>query len=176
MIERRETGILSWPKEYDPDLEIVEVHPLYIKILKPKRLNKPTRRLTTLMPKSSEISKLFDNLKEPYFMEMDSLGRAGDHYHRHKVEVFCPIEDTPLFLYLEHTKTKEKTVVTLVNNQKDTYVQYVILPGVTHTIINPSIAPVSYLVLSNVREKDAIASGDIIEQLIDISTFPSPNT
>ncbi|OGD86513.1 hypothetical protein A2Z23_03440 [Candidatus Curtissbacteria bacterium RBG_16_39_7] len=177
MVEQKAVEGSRWPKEYDPDLErVVESNSLYIKVERPKRIapNKPTRRLTTLKPKSPEITAHFNILEEPYFMEMDGQGRAGDHFHNKKVEVFCPVKNTPLFLYLEHVTSGEKAVVTLVNKKIDTYEQYVILPGVIHTIINPSIEPVPYLVLSNVKEKEAIGSGDVIEHQLDLSTFPSP--
>jgi hypothetical protein len=179
MVEAKREEGSGWPNEYDPDLErVTEINSLYIKIERPKRLasNKPTRRLTTLRPKSPEITVHFDTLEEPYFMEMDEEGRAGDHYHRKKVEVFCPIENTAIFLFLENIETGERAVVTLINNKRDTYEQYMVLPNVVHTIINPSILPVSYLVLSNVKEKEAIESGDVIEHILDVASFPSSVT
>jgi len=177
MVERKITDKTNWPEEYDPDLErIIESNSLYVKIERPKRIakNKPTRRLTTLKPKSPEIALFFQTLEEPYFMEMDGLGRAGDHVHYKKVEVFCPISESPLLVYLKHIKSGEKTVVVLANNKIDTYEQYVILPGVVHTIVNPSVKPVPYLVLSNVKEKEAIGSGDVIDHRLDLLSFPKP--
>lgn len=149
--------------EWDPDFEIVEYHSLYIVLKKPERLTKPGRTLATLRPKKAEITQYFRSIEEPYRMRLEPQGWAGNHYHTRKMEILCPFGSIPLMVHLKHVDTGERDELTLSESCDHTYVEYLIPPRVAHAIINPSILPTTYLVLSNMAEKDALIQDDVIE-------------
>lgn len=169
-----------WPEEYDPTLErITEKTELYWKVERPKRVNKPGRRLTFLTPQIPDIIATFGELKFSYLEEVEPYnqnGRPGDHYHHEKVELFCPDSKVPLFLCLKHLETGSKTVIVLKNTEWQNYTQYLILPKVVHTIVNPTATAVSYHIISNMSEVEALKVGDVVPQSLNLAEFSLPTT
>lgn len=166
MIENKPAIVPEW----DPDFEIVEYNSLYIALHKPERLTKPGRTLATLRPKRPEITQFFKSIEEPYRMRLEPQGWAGNHYHTKKMEIFCPFGSIPIIVHLKHVDTQQEEILTLSESQDHTYTEYLIPPRVAHAIVNPSILPTTYLVLSNMAEKEALEKDDII----DYEVIPLP--
>lgn len=171
----------SWPKDYDPALEVIaKSNSLFIAILRPRRLNKPGRRFISYTPQLPKIINEFGEFKFNFGEEVDPdngdpKARPGNHYHNKKVEIFYPDSEIPLFVYLEHVETGEKAVVVLVEKERETITQFLVRPKVAHTIINPSITVVKYKILANMSEDEAIKT-DVVPHQIDVSSFPLPTT
>jgi len=168
---------LDWPAEFDPSLEIIESHEkgLYHKVVKPRRVNKPGRRLIYRSLAQSENIKRFGELPKNYLMEVDPFGWAGNHFHQRKVELFMPSDKLPLIVFLQHSETGDKDVVVLNRDSRQgTYIQYIIPPKVVHFIANPAGVEVPYEVQSNMSEEEALSTGDVIHFPIDALTFTLP--
>jgi quercetin dioxygenase-like cupin family protein len=138
--------------EYTPEAEIVEPHPLYLKILHPVRRTKPGRVLFTSWPMGKESRAVVEPVFS-YTVYIEPNQLAGNHFHKKKAEILVLLGKGEI--HLEDPETKEADVITVENDPrtKDVIELIAIRKGVAHTVKNTSEEEaLQLLVLANTSE------------------------
>ena len=124
-------------------------HKLYWKIIKGRRTNKGNRWLSHLWPNKKESKLLFI----PKFAYLNYIGPcdiAGNHYHKNKKEIFCPMGNLDLLLY--DTRLNRTVRIKMSIGNKKIYTLYYLFPPVPHAVVNKTNTFVPLVVLTNKKD------------------------
>jgi len=124
-------------------------HELFWEIVKGRRSSKGNRWLSHLWPNTKESKLMF----APKFAYLNYIGPrdvAGNHYHKNKKEIFCPLGNLELFL---HDIKLNKTIrVKMSIGTKRQYTLYYIFPMVPHAVVNKTKSFMPLVVLTNKKD------------------------
>ncbi len=121
-------------------------HKLYWEIIKGRRTSVGNRWLSHLWPNTKESKLMF----VPKFAYLNYIGPgdvAGNHYHKNKKEIFCPLGN--LELILVGPKNGKKKIIKMNIGTKNYYKMYYIPPFIPHAVRNTTKRFQSLVVLTN---------------------------
>lgn len=124
-------------------------HKLYWKIIKGRRSSKGNRWLSHLWPNNKESKLMF----VPKFAYLNYIGPgdvAGNHYHKNKKEIFCPLGN--LLLVLRDLKNNKNVRIRMSNGTKQCHILYYIPSKIPHAVINKTKYFVPLIVLTNKKD------------------------
>lgn len=135
------------PETYDPEAETVENHRDFLRLIKDKRLSKPTRLLTTIRPKSEEARSLFPLVEDVHLVEIQAKAVWEYATGEETTLVLCPLSETPLITTIEGERGRQK--IEISNAKQDTYAESLIPKLTKIGVENPALIPIPFLVLTS---------------------------
>lgn len=124
-------------------------HKLFWEIIKGRRSSIGNRWLSFLWLNNKESKLMFI----PKFAYLNYIGPgdiAGNHYHKNKKEIFCPMGNLDLYLY--DKKLNKIVHIKMSMGTKQKYILYYIPSLIPHAVVNKTKSFVPLVVFTNRKD------------------------